>query len=85
MLLMVRQLAPTQEGLPLQIYAFTNNTDWAYYEGVQADIFDHIYSILPLFGLRPYQSFGGHDASLIGQSPMQGSSTHTDAPIKKED
>lgn len=85
MLLMVRQLAPTQEGLPLQIYAFTNNTDWAYYEGVQADIFDHIYSILPLFGLRPYQAFGGHDASLIGQHPMKGTSTHTNEPIKKED
>ncbi|MGF1686009.1 mechanosensitive ion channel family protein [Photobacterium japonica] len=71
MLLMVRQLAPTQEGLPLQIYAFTNSTDWAYYEGVQADIFDHIYSIMPLFGLRPYQAFGGYDASLIGTKERQ--------------
>ncbi|MGF1726689.1 mechanosensitive ion channel family protein [Photobacterium nomapromontoriensis] len=66
MLLMVRQLAPTQEGLPLQVYAFTNNTDWAYYEGVQADIFDHIYSVMPMFGLRPYQAMGSHDATLIG-------------------
>ncbi|OEE59998.1 mechanosensitive ion channel protein MscS [Enterovibrio norvegicus FF-454] len=66
MLFMVRQLAPTAEGLPLQIYAFTNNTDWVFYEGVQADIFDHIYAIMPMFGLRPFQAFGGHDAGRIG-------------------
>ncbi|PML78762.1 mechanosensitive ion channel family protein [Enterovibrio norvegicus] len=66
MLFMVRQLAPTAEGLPLQIYAFTNSTDWVFYEGVQADIFDHIYSIMPIFGLRPFQAFGGSDASKIG-------------------
>ncbi|WP_407333925.1 mechanosensitive ion channel family protein [Enterovibrio sp. 27052020O] len=66
MLFMVRQLEPTAEGLPLQIYAFTNNTDWVFYEGVQADIFDHIYAIMPLFGLRPFQAFGGNDATRIG-------------------
>ncbi|MDD1796149.1 mechanosensitive ion channel family protein [Enterovibrio sp. ZSDZ42] len=66
MLFMVRQLAPTSEGLPLQIYAFTNNTDWVFYEGVQADIFDHIYAVMPLFGLRPFQKFGGYDAGSIG-------------------
>ncbi|WP_434361948.1 mechanosensitive ion channel family protein [Parasalinivibrio latis] len=70
MLFMVRQLPPTSNGLPLQIYAFTNNTDWTYYEGVQADIFDHIYAIMPLFGLRPYQAFGGHDATRIGEKGM---------------
>ena len=68
MMFMVRQLEPTPEGLPLQIYAFTNNTDWVFYEGVQADIFDHIYSIMPLFGLRPYQALSGYDASVIGKS-----------------
>ncbi|BCN24124.1 mechanosensitive ion channel family protein [Vibrio alfacsensis] len=62
MLIMVRQLEPTQEGIPLQVYAFTNNTDWAHYEGVQADLFDHIYSIMPLFGLRPYQMLTSNDA-----------------------
>ncbi|MGR5320991.1 mechanosensitive ion channel family protein [Vibrio alfacsensis] len=61
MLLMVRQLEPTPEGIPLQIYAFSNNTDWAYYEGVQADLFDHIYAIMPLFGLRPYQRLTSND------------------------
>lgn len=68
MMFMVRQLEPTPEGLPLQIYAFTNNTDWVFYEGVQADIFDHIYSIMPLFDLRPYQALSGHDATMIGKS-----------------
>ncbi|GEM75394.1 mechanosensitive ion channel family protein [Vibrio sagamiensis] len=62
MLVMVRQLEPTAEGLPLQVYAFTNNTNWCYYEGVQADIFDHIYSIMPLFDLRPYQILTSNDA-----------------------
>lgn len=68
MMFMVRQLEPTSEGLPLQIYAFTNNTDWVFYEGVQADIFDHIYSIMPLFDLRPYQALGGHDAVVIANA-----------------
>ncbi|KLV03845.1 mechanosensitive ion channel protein MscS [Photobacterium aquae] len=65
MLIMVRQLQPTAQGLPIQVYAFTCNTDWAYYEGVQADLFDHIYSIMPLFGLRPYQQFTSHDAACM--------------------
>ncbi|CZF86635.1 mechanosensitive ion channel family protein [Grimontia marina] len=68
---MVRQLEPTAEGLPLQVYAFVNNTDWVFYEGVQADIFDHIYAIMPMFGLRPFQSFGGHDAVNIGLGTQQ--------------
>lgn len=68
MMFMVRQLEPTSEGLPLQIYAFTNNTDWVFYEGVQADIFDHIYSIMPLFDLRPYQALGSHDAVVIANT-----------------
>ncbi|WP_038871181.1 mechanosensitive ion channel family protein [Vibrio jasicida] len=65
MLIMVRQLEPTPEGIPIQVYAFTNNTDWAYYEGVQADLFDHIYSIMPLFDLRPYQMLTSNDATHI--------------------
>jgi len=67
MLIMVRQLEPTSEGIPLQVYAFTNNTDWVYYEGVQADLFDHIYSIMPLFDLRPYQKLTSNDVSHIVQ------------------
>lgn len=58
---LVRQLEPTPEGLPLQIYVFTNDTRWAYYEGIQADIFDHILSIVPEFGLSVYQRPAGRD------------------------
>ncbi|HLT03896.1 MAG TPA: mechanosensitive ion channel family protein, partial [Pseudomonas sp.] len=49
------------EGLPLEIYCFTNTIAWVEYEGIQADIFDHLLSILPEFGLRVYQKPGGAD------------------------
>jgi miniconductance mechanosensitive channel len=58
---LVRQLAPTPEGLPLEIYVFTGDTRWAYYEAIQADIFDHILSIVPEFGLSVYQRPSGRD------------------------
>ncbi|MGY0652969.1 mechanosensitive ion channel family protein [Luteimonas sp. A537] len=56
MTLMVRQLAPTEAGLPLEIYCFTADVRWTVYEGVQADIFDHLLAILPEFGLRVFQA-----------------------------
>ncbi|MBI1275533.1 mechanosensitive ion channel [bacterium] len=59
--LMVRQLAPTAEGLPLEIYCFTNSTVWPIYENIQSDIFDHLYAILPEFNLRAFQKAGGYD------------------------
>ncbi|MEB2318386.1 MAG: mechanosensitive ion channel family protein [Pseudomonadota bacterium] len=55
MTLLVRQLQPTAEGLPLEIYCFTNDVRWAVYEGTQGDIFDHLLAILPEFGLRVFQ------------------------------
>jgi miniconductance mechanosensitive channel len=61
MTLLVRQLQPGPEGLPLEIYCFTNDTAWANYEGIQADIFDHLIAILPEFGLRPFQQPAGSD------------------------
>lgn len=61
MTLMVRQLAPTTDGLPLEIYCFTATTAWAEYEGIQADIFDHIFAIIEQFHLRFYQSPTGYD------------------------
>ena len=61
MTLIVRQLQPGAEGLPIEIYAFSNDTDWAAYEGIQADIFDHICAIAPEFGLRLYQKPAGAD------------------------
>jgi len=56
MTLIVRQLSPTSEGVPLEIYTFTNTTDWVEYEGLQSDIFDHLFAVLPKFGLRVFQN-----------------------------
>ncbi|MHC5307819.1 mechanosensitive ion channel family protein [Bartonella sp. LJL80] len=61
MTLLVRQMAPGSEGLPLEIYCFTNTVAWADYERIQSDIFDHLYSILPDFGLRIFQNPSGSD------------------------
>ncbi len=61
MTLMVRQLQPTENGLPLEIYAFTNDTNWVNHEAIQADVLDHILSIMSSFGLRVFQVPSGHD------------------------
>ncbi|BCJ96755.1 membrane protein [Anaerocolumna cellulosilytica] len=61
MTLMVRQLAPGEHGLPLEIYAFTKEVAWDYYEGVQSDIFDHLLAVAPEFGLRLFQYPTGYD------------------------
>ena len=61
MTLIVRQLGPGPEGLPLEIYCFTNTTQWAVYEDIQSDIFDHLLAIVPEFGLRLYQKPAGSD------------------------
>lgn len=55
MTLLVRQLQPGPSGIPLEIYCFTNDVRWVYYEGIQADIFDHLLAILPVFDLRVFQ------------------------------
>ena len=56
MTFLVRHLAPTEHGLPIQIYVFSRDQVWSHYEGIQADIFDHILPIAPAFNLRIYQS-----------------------------
>ena len=61
MTLIVRQLGPGPEGLPLEIYCFTNTTEWSAYEDIQSDIFDHLMTIMPEFGLRLYQKPAGSD------------------------
>ena len=61
MTFLVRQLDPTEKGLPIQIYVFTNDTDWVRYEGIQGDIFDHLLAVIPEFGLRLFQSPTGKD------------------------
>lgn len=63
---MVRQLQPGESGVPLEIYAFTNDVAWVNYEGIQADIFDHIFAVAPEFGLRIYQTPTGYDIQKIG-------------------
>jgi miniconductance mechanosensitive channel len=65
MIRMVRQLAPTDKGLPIEIYAFTNDTAWVNYESIQADIFDHILAVIPEFDLRIFQAPTGHDLQQI--------------------
>jgi miniconductance mechanosensitive channel len=65
MTLIVRQLEPGPEGIPLQIYAFSNDTNWANYEGLQSDIFDHIFAMVPEFGLRIYQKPSGADLAAL--------------------
>tara|TARA_R110001583_G_scaffold134066_1_gene285723 strand:+ start:1695 stop:2939 length:1245 start_codon:yes stop_codon:yes gene_type:complete len=71
MILMVRQLAPTTEGLPIELYIFTNDIRWTYYEAIQADIFDHIFAVLPEFGLRAFQNPTGTDIRSIKQHTEQ--------------
>lgn len=66
MTLLVRQLAPGPQGLPIEIYTFTNDTVWANYEGIQGDIFDHFLSVLPEFGLSAYQAPSGADLEKTG-------------------
>ncbi|WP_413044093.1 mechanosensitive ion channel family protein [Pseudomonas sp. YJ42] len=61
MTLMVRQLSPTADGLPMEVYCFTNTVQWAKYESIQSDIFDHLLAILPEFGLRVFQHPSGAD------------------------
>jgi miniconductance mechanosensitive channel len=61
MTLIVRQLSPTADGLPLEIYCFTNTVAWTGYEAIQSDIFDHLLAILPEFGLRVFQHPSGAD------------------------
>ncbi|WP_339410389.1 mechanosensitive ion channel family protein [Pseudomonas sp. EA_35y_Pfl2_R5] len=58
---LVRQLHPTADGLPLELYCFTNTIAWARYEAIQSDIFDHLLAILPEFGLRVFQHPSGAD------------------------
>ncbi|WP_374630971.1 mechanosensitive ion channel family protein [Ferrovibrio sp.] len=68
MTLMVRQLPPGPEGLPLELYCFTNTVAWADYERIQSDIFDHLFAILPEFGLRVFQAPTGQDMRMLTAS-----------------
>ena len=67
MTFLVRQLSPTSKGLPLEIYVFTNNTNWIDYEEIQSDIFDHLISALGQFDLKIYQQPSGNDLTNISK------------------
>jgi len=75
MIFLIRQLPPTEHGLPMQIYVFVNDIGWVNYEGVQADIFDHLLAIVPEFDLRVFQQPSGYDLRQLNLS----SSTVTNA------
>ncbi|MCT4623161.1 MAG: mechanosensitive ion channel family protein [Schleiferiaceae bacterium] len=59
--LMVRQLQPTEKGLPIEVYCFSTDIVWANYEDIQADIFDHLFAATHFFDLRLYQNPGGYE------------------------
>jgi len=63
--LMVRQLQPTTEGIPIEVYCFTATTEWAVYEGIMSDIFDHLYAATRHFDLALYQKPTGADVRAI--------------------
>ncbi len=61
---MVRALQPTPEGIPIEVYCFTRDTNWVAYEAVQGAVFDHLLAVLPEFGLRCYQRSSDRDANI---------------------
>ena len=63
MTFLVRHLQPTPQGLPIEIYVFSNDKVWANYEAIQADLFDHILASIPAFDLQVYQQPSGSDFS----------------------
>lgn len=68
MTFLVRQLEPTDHGLPLQIYVFSNDQKWARYESIQSDIFDHLLAVAPEFDLCIFQNPSGKDFQNIAKS-----------------
>jgi len=77
MTLMVRQLQPEEYGLPLQIYCFTNTTEWIAYEGIQADIFDHLLTIAPRFALEVFQKPSGRDFQGLRRAAIHKNDDHS--------
>ena len=65
---MVRQLQPTAQGVPLELYCFSTVKDWVPYEGIQSDIFDHVLAIVPRFGLRIFQAPSGLDLQRLEEN-----------------
>jgi miniconductance mechanosensitive channel len=71
MTLLVRQLAPAQNGLPIEIYVFCSDTAWSRYEDIQADLFDHLLSVIPEFKLQIFQAPSGNDLASLSHLTTQ--------------
>ena len=71
MTFLIRQLPPTEHGLPIEIYVFSKDQVWANYEAIQADIFDHILAVVPEFDLRVYQNPTGADFRVLNRETPQ--------------
>lgn len=92
LLLMVRLLPATQNGMPIQIYCFSTNKNWPSYESIQAEIMEHFVSILPVFELYPFQNASARDAIISGLiesgkidlSIIEGIPWHSIVPDKNE-
>ena len=69
MTFLVRELQPAANGLPIEVYIFSNDTNWVRYEDIQADIFDHLLAMAPKFGLRVFQEPTGADVSSLAADP----------------
>jgi miniconductance mechanosensitive channel len=69
--MLVRQLPPSETGIPIEVYAFIKDPAWAAYESIQADIFDHILAVIPEFGLRAYQNPSGEDFQSLARENIE--------------
>jgi len=83
MTLLVRQLSPTPQGVPLEIYCFTTTTAWGEYEDIQSDIFDHLLAVMDEFGLGVFQEPGGRDLRALGNPPGLPRTEDRAAPAKR--
>ena len=84
MTFLVRYLEPGPLGLPMQLYVFCNDQRWAYYEQVQADLFDHLLAVIPQFDLRVFQNPSGHDLARAGWFNGRETSAEHPTPARLE-
>ena len=68
MTFMVRQLSPTENGVPIQIYAFSSNKAWVSYENIQSDIFDHVFAVVSMFDLKIYQKPSSNSLAMLPEA-----------------
>ena len=80
---MVRHLQPTEYGIPIQLYFFSKEKEWVAYEGIQADVFDHVMAIAPCFDLEIYQQPSGGDLHTLGRGTVSRTEKQ-EGPVAKE-